>query len=54
MVGTKVYLELYVKVEAGWRESRRFIDELDWRRQLEFRMQEMGAASDPKTGSGND
>ena len=54
MVGTKVYLELYVKVEAGWRESRRFIDELDWRRQLEFRMQEMGVASDPKTGSGND
>ena len=54
MVGTKVFLELYVKVEAGWRESRRFIDELVWRRQLEFRMQEMGVASDPKTGIGND
>ena len=35
MVGTKVYLELFVKVQAGWRESRRFIEELDWRRQLE-------------------
>jgi GTPase len=47
MLGTKVFLELYVKVEPGWRESRRFVDELDWRRQLEFRMQEVGAASDP-------
>jgi GTPase len=38
MLGTKVFLELYVKAEPGWRESRRFIDELDWRRQLEERM----------------
>jgi GTPase len=35
MVGTKVYLELFVKVVANWRESRQFVDELDWRRQLE-------------------
>ena len=35
MVGTRVYLELYVKVEPGWRESRHFVEELDWRRQLE-------------------
>ena len=35
MVGTKVFLELYVKVQAGWRESRHFVQELDWRRQLE-------------------
>lgn len=34
MVGTKVYLELFVKVQPGWRESRQFVDELDWRRQL--------------------
>jgi GTPase len=40
MLGTKVFLELYVKVEAGWRESRRFVEELDWRRQLEHRMLE--------------
>ncbi len=40
MLGTRVFLELYVKVEPGWRDSRRFIDELDWRRQLEHRMQE--------------
>jgi GTP-binding protein Era len=39
MMGTKVYLELYVKAEPGWRDSRRFIDELDWRRQLEHRME---------------
>jgi GTP-binding protein Era len=35
MLGTKVFLELYVKVEANWRESRGFVEELDWRRQLE-------------------
>ena len=35
MLGTRVFLELFVKVKAGWRESREFIDELDWRRQLE-------------------
>ncbi len=35
MLGTKVFLELYVKVEPNWRESRGFVEELDWRRQLE-------------------
>jgi len=35
MIGTKVFLELYVKVQANWRESRGFVEELDWRRQLE-------------------
>jgi GTPase len=35
MVGTKVYLELFVKVKADWRESHEFVEELDWRRQLE-------------------
>jgi GTP-binding protein Era len=35
MVGTKVFLELFVKVQQGWRDSRSFVDELDWRRQLE-------------------
>ena len=35
MVGTKVFLELFVKVQAGWRDSRRFVEELDWRRQME-------------------
>ncbi len=40
MLGTKVFLELYVKVEPGWRDSRAFVEELDWRRQLEHRMVE--------------
>jgi GTPase len=36
MVGTKVYLELFVKVSPDWRQSHAFIEELDWRRQLEL------------------
>jgi len=35
LLGTRVYLELHVIVEPGWRESKGFIDTLDWRRQLE-------------------
>jgi GTPase len=35
MVGTRVFLELFVKVRANWRNSRDFVEELDWRRQLE-------------------
>jgi GTPase len=35
MLGSKVYLELFVKVRANWREARGFVEELDWRRQLE-------------------
>jgi GTPase len=34
LVDTRVYLELFVKVSPGWRESHSFIEELDWRRQL--------------------
>ena len=35
MIGTKVFLELFVKVRPNWCESRAFVEELDWRRQLE-------------------
>jgi len=35
MLGTKVFLELFIKVRPNWRESREFVDGLDWRRQLE-------------------
>jgi GTP-binding protein Era len=36
LLGTKVYLELFVKVKANWRDSAQFIDEtLDWRKQIE-------------------
>ncbi len=35
MLGTKVFIELFVKVQPNWRQSRNFVEELDWRRQLE-------------------
>jgi len=35
MLGTKVFLELFVKVRANWRGARGFVEELDWRKQLE-------------------
>jgi GTP-binding protein Era len=35
LLGTRVYLELRIIVEPGWRESRTFIESLDWRNQLE-------------------
>ncbi|MGD0480231.1 MAG: GTPase Era [Terracidiphilus sp.] len=35
LLGTRVYLELYVIVEPGWRESRAFVESLDWRNELE-------------------
>ena len=48
LVGTKVFLELFVKVRAGWRESPEFVEEIDWRRQLE-----MLAAGKPLLASSN-
>jgi GTPase len=35
LLGTRVYLELHVLVREHWRESRVFIESLDWRRQLD-------------------
>jgi GTPase len=35
LLGSRVYLELHVIVEPGWRESRTFVDSLNWRSQLE-------------------
>jgi len=35
LLGTRVYLELHVIVEPGWRESKTFVQSLDWRNQLE-------------------
>jgi GTPase len=46
MIGGKVFLGLYVKVAPGWRDSRAFVEELDWRRQLEQRMAEQGIGAD--------
>jgi GTP-binding protein Era len=53
VLGTKVFLELYVKVQPGWRDARGFVEELDWRRQLEHAsnlpMMD-GAVSDRRAG----
>jgi len=35
LLGTRVYLELHIIVEPGWRESKGFVESLDWRNQLE-------------------
>ena len=35
LLGTRIFLELFVKVQEEWRSSRGFVEELDWRRQLE-------------------
>ena len=42
LLGTRVFLELHVIVEENWRESRGFVESLDWRRQLA----EMGKKTD--------
>jgi GTP-binding protein Era len=31
LLGTRVFLELFVKVQPGWRDSRQFVEETDWR-----------------------
>jgi GTP-binding protein Era len=35
LIGTRVYLELHVIVEPGWRESKAFVESLDWHNQIE-------------------
>jgi GTP-binding protein Era len=35
LLGTRVFLELFVKVQEDWRSRPSFIEDLDWRRQLE-------------------
>ena len=35
LLGTRVYLELHIIVEPGWRDSNAFVQSLDWRNQLE-------------------
>jgi GTP-binding protein Era len=47
LLGTRVYLELHIIVEPGWRESKPFIESLDWRNQLERLADEQ---VDEKTG----
>ncbi|HKR27713.1 MAG TPA: GTPase Era [Acidobacteriaceae bacterium] len=35
MLGTRVYLELHILVRENWRDSRVFVESLDWRKQLQ-------------------
>jgi GTPase len=50
LLGTKVFLELHVIVKENWRESRGFVESLDWRRQLEeMAEKERGAQSSATT-----
>jgi GTP-binding protein Era len=51
LLGTRVYLELHVIVEPGWRESRSFVESLDWRYQLERIAGEQISTADESRGS---
>ncbi len=35
LLGTRIFLELYVKVQRDWRDQPALVRQLDWRRQLE-------------------
>jgi hypothetical protein len=35
MLGTKVFLELFVKTQPEWRNSASMVKQMDWRRQME-------------------
>jgi len=35
ILGTKIFLELYVKVLKNWRENPQIVRQLDWHWQLE-------------------
>jgi GTPase len=45
LLNTKVFLELFLKVRPGWRDSRDFVQETDWRTHLQ-RMSQARKAED--------
>jgi GTP-binding protein Era len=47
LLGTRVFLELFVVVEENWRESRGFLATLDWRNQLEELAKRESVANPP-------
>jgi GTP-binding protein Era len=51
LLGTRVYLELHVIVEPGWRESRSFVESLNWRNQLERLAEEQITEKPPEEES---
>ncbi len=53
LLNTKVYLELFVKVRSGWRDSRDFVQETDWRTQL-LRVSQKRDAVEPSSTSDPD
>jgi GTP-binding protein Era len=42
MLAVRVFLELFVKVRPAWRDSREFVEGLDWRHQLEHLARSQG------------
>ncbi len=56
LLGRKIYLSLFVKVQPGWREHEAFLKELDWRAMLGAELPaatagEQGPAAAGETGS---
>jgi GTP-binding protein Era len=48
LLGTRVYLELHILVREHWRDSRVFVESLDWRKQLaDLGAKEEEAAEEP-------
>jgi GTPase len=55
LLGTRVFLELFVIVQENWRESRGFLATLDWRNQLEeLARKESEAGSTSPVGDGKE
>jgi GTP-binding protein Era len=46
LLGTRVYLELHILVREHWRDSRVFVESLDWRKQLEDLAKKTGAPAE--------
>ncbi len=53
LLGTRVFLELFVVVQENWRESQGFLATLDWRNQLED-LAKKASATRPHNGDSED
>jgi GTP-binding protein Era len=51
LLGTRVFLELFVKVQEEWRSKPGFIEDLDWRRQMELMAEQQALAAGEKPGT---
>jgi GTP-binding protein Era len=52
LLGTRVFLQLHIIVEPRWRESKAFVESLDWRNQIE-RLAEDGTIGKNKEDKGS-